>query len=146
MQVFDQRSTRLRRTSQVHGPVLILHNDGAARAQTGGGGRRTPGGRVAAGRQRRPKMKESDGKRRSCRASWGCRHSKKGIKVQIWIDAVCVGKKKKKRKRFLQLGGKAKYLHRRASVCRWTTVFVLFVLPGSHFEAKVLGRDDQRGS
>lgn len=66
----------------------------------------------------------------------------KDIKVEIWIHAA-YGGKKKNAKRFLHLGGKAKYLPRRPSVCRWMK---LFALPGFHFEAKVLGRDDKRGS
>lgn len=75
VQVFDLRSTRLRRTSQVHGPVFILHNDSRRRRyeqEAAGDCNRslmTEMWSVAARRQRRLKIKKSEGKLCICSAS-----------------------------------------------------------------------------
>lgn len=87
------------------------------------------------------KIKKSDGKTSYSQSEQVCKNWEKASKSKSASTLRTGGKTNAKR--FLHLGGKAKYLPRRPSVCRWMN---LFVLPGFHFEAKVLGRDDKRGS
>lgn len=139
MRVFDQRSTRLRRTSQVHGPVFVLHNDGGTAAPVHV--------QEAAGDRNRSLMTDVYGPRRrrtsDLQSGRVRKNSKRKTSKSKSGSAPHRKTEKKIAKRIPQFGGKVKYLPRRPSVCGWVNVFVL---PGFHFVAKVLGRDDERSS